>query len=690
MGGGLNNQKDTGEVALVDMGLWYRSRPLLPVAWGMLAGAGAGVAWPSPVVAAAGFAAAALAAATWLRSCRALAAGAIAAAGLALAGASIRTAPYQGAAAHDGRIVAVRGVVSGAPEASTSGSSASVRIERIQAADVGGLSGRAYLPPDADAGFDVGDEFVGVGRLRVRGAGVSISLREARRIGRRPMPVTAALEAVRGRLVGALRAALEGSPEREWAVGATLGLRGGIDETDRAAFRRSGAAHLLALSGLNVGGVAAAAYAVAAALRIRRRARAAAAIAAVVAFAAVTGASPSVVRAAVMAVAFLAAEILGRRADPLHALAAAAAATLTVDPLAVADVGFQLSYAAAFALVLAAPAAPGGAVGRLVAASLAAQAATAPITALHFGQVSLVGVVSNIVLVPLFGAVVPAGLTVAIAGAVAPAAGAALGPLLGLLLSAARVAVEAFAAVPGAAVNVPAPSAATVVLWIAALVAAPRAIADGHAGRAARVLLAAALLLLALRGGASYASIDDGRLRAVCLDGAALLHRRDGGRVLVLGDAPSGEVVGPLARRGLNRLDLLVLGVRAERARALEDVLGAFDVRRIALRPPDPGPRASALAAFVRARGVPVEALPVGRRAGASAGGLVTALAAGEEEVAVAAAEGARSILLGLAPDAPPVEVACGGVGTVRTLYPGDEAIVDAPGAPWRFGPSRR
>ena len=68
------------------------------------------------------------------------------------------------------------------------------------------------------------------------------------------------------------------------------------------------------------------------------------------------GAGPSIQRAGVMGAAGLIAAIAGRRSSRWYALLLAAAVTLLLDPRAVADPGWQLSFAAVIAiLALAAP-----------------------------------------------------------------------------------------------------------------------------------------------------------------------------------------------------------------------------------------------------------------------------------------------------------------------------------------------
>ena len=197
----------------------------------------------------------------------------------------------------------------------------------------------------------------------------------------------------------------------------------------KAAFATTGTLHLFAISGLHIAGMAAAL------LWLTRRARlpeipAGVAILALLwLYVQVTGASPSSVRAWIMA-AFLWGGRVGERDTPaLQSLALACAVTLLLSPEACADAGFQLSYAAVLGIIVAGgpaaelcarpteeerltPVAAQTAAQRLrwrarkfllggLCVSLAASMAGAPLTLGLFGKASWGGVLVNLVLVPL-------------------------------------------------------------------------------------------------------------------------------------------------------------------------------------------------------------------------------------------------------------------------------------------------
>ncbi len=148
----------------------------------------------------------------------------------------------------------------------------------------------------------------------------------------------------------------------------TLGIREDLSRPVRDSFRRAGAAHLIAISGLHVGFIALFFYFLLHAL-IRRlppgafplrpfvwtpaKAASLATIPLVVLFTLLTGARISTIRAAVMVVAYLLARILERPRGALHPVFLAALIILIIEPGLLWDTGFQLTFVAVTAILLA-------------------------------------------------------------------------------------------------------------------------------------------------------------------------------------------------------------------------------------------------------------------------------------------------------------------------------------------------
>lgn len=198
-------------------------------------------------------------------------------------------------------------------------------------------------------------------------------------------------------------------PEAEQALcnAMTAGDRSGFPPALRAAYARSGAAHLLAVSGLHTGIVFLLANLLLRRLALLRRGhlwRNAAVVALIWLYAAVAGFPPSAVRAALMFSMLQAAAASSSEYSGMNALAAAAFLMLAVRPQALFDLSFQLSFLAvagviAWGIPLVRLCRTRRRIPDLLVATLAigltASLATAPLIARTFGEVSPAGLLLN-------------------------------------------------------------------------------------------------------------------------------------------------------------------------------------------------------------------------------------------------------------------------------------------------------
>jgi competence protein ComEC len=245
-----------------------------------------------------------------------------------------------------------------------------------------------------------------------------------------------------------------------------IARRADLDAEVRERYARAGLAHILSISGLHVGFIAAWLGLLLRLLGLGPRARFAAATALIAAYCWLLGLPAPATRAAVMLALDGVARLRQRVVAPRGIVALAALTVLVIDPWAVRSVGAWLSVAAVSAVIWAGRAtAHSHRLVRLLAPAAAATLLTAPITAFAFGTVAPIGVLANLAAIPL-GAVAVPGLTVALllsSGLLAAGAGLCLA-LLDLV---ARWA----AAIPGghAVMTAGWPAAA---LWLGALAAA--------------------------------------------------------------------------------------------------------------------------------------------------------------------------------------------------------------------------
>ena len=280
--------------------------------------------------------------------------------------------------------------------------------------------------------------------LAAQGISATLFARNTRLVSESGPSWRAAIFVARGRLAESIERVM---PYPESALGQVmlLGKRESMPPALSEQFRGTGAAHLLAISGLHVGVLLAAVAGTAAWLLGRQRPTyLAVAGAAIWLYVLAAGASPSALRAAVMGTVYLAALGLGRPSSVLPALALAAAVMTALSPGLVRQVSFQLSFAAVggIALVLVAmggrfswstsPASSWvkrllGWAASLIIVSAAASLATWPLVAANFGQVALLGIPVSLLTVPAIPPLIASALVAATGGLVFEPLGVLLG-----------------------------------------------------------------------------------------------------------------------------------------------------------------------------------------------------------------------------------------------------------------------
>jgi len=438
--------------------------------------------------------------------------------------------------------------------------------------------------------------------------------------------VTAALIRVRQRLDDALREVLP-EPHAGLAQGVLFGAKARVPDDLRADMQTTGTSHLVAVSGQNVTIVAAFVIAALAWL-IGRRPAAWLSLASIAGYAVLVGGQPSVVRAATMGAVYVLSVVTGRQNTGAFALAIAAAAMTAIEPRVIDDVSFQLSFAATLGLTTLAgplrnrieagiarwPAAafpPARAIVESAAVTVSAILFTLPITAVRFGEISLVAPAANLFMVPAFLAV---ALTSGVALAIDLVAPGLSGVATWIAWPAAEYMVQAvrvFAGLPGASVTLHGVTWWMAAGWYAALLAGTWRIARGPevavepppapepGGR--RFLLPAGgiAVLIVLAGVAGWLALNQpqhGRLSVTVMDvgqgDAILIEGPLGNRVLVDG-GPSSQAIERALGRNLpfddRRIDLVAVShPQSDHLAGLLDVVRSYDVGAV-LDNPKPG-----------------------------------------------------------------------------------------------------
>lgn len=252
-----------------------------------------------------------------------------------------------------------------------------------------------------------------------------------------PARPAALFERTRRRFARAIDPEESGSRAGAVLRAVVAGDRSRLSEPVRAVFRRSGTAHLLAVSGLHVGfvflwarlgiGIALRALPFLWWLRRARRISVSGGILAACAYAGLTGFGVPALRAAAMASAGTLAVLGGRPGSAWNGLLLAGLAVLVVEPASLFEPALGLSFAAVAGILCWAPGR--GFWASLLGASAAAGLATAPL-AVFLGLPLPAGtLIANATAIPWFaGVVIPAGLITAVLGAALPASSDWTGP----------------------------------------------------------------------------------------------------------------------------------------------------------------------------------------------------------------------------------------------------------------------
>ena len=378
------------------------------------------------------------------------------------------------------------------------------------------------------------------------------------------------IDAWRDRIRRAAVATLTGS-----ALGIYLGIivgdSGYLNPEVRDAFMATGTVHILSISGSHLGLIAFLSFVVIKGLCRRlpplwllalsrritpTRLAALVTIAPVTFYTLLAGAEVATVRSLVMILIFLLAVWLGYEQNLLLALASAALLILLHDPHALFEISFQLSYLSVLAIALVlrwrtseaptgipAPDAPGREAltwfREYVWITGGVTLATIPLVAYHFNQIAWLGLLANLLVVPLAGLLlVPMGLGSAIWLLLAGGDSLPAGPLNQVILDLLSGMVTLMARVPGAEWHVASPTVPAMLGFFTLLYVAGRSQRNTTLRWGCMI---AALLILGWWGWSPRGRADGDALRVTFLDvgqgDASVIELPDGQVVLIDGGA---------------------------------------------------------------------------------------------------------------------------------------------------------
>ncbi|MBM7462885.1 ComEC/Rec2 family competence protein [Microbacterium dextranolyticum] len=352
------------------------------------------------------------------------------------------------------------------------------------------------------------------------------------------------------------------------AVGDTSAVTPELD----GAMKASSLSHLTAVSGANCALVVALAFGGAALCRVRRAVRVLVGLAALTGFVVLVSPEPSVVRAAAMAAIAMLGLLLGRPGAGLSLLTTAVVVLLIADPWLALSLGFALSTAATGALLVGAgPLADGMArwmprpLALGISVPLAAQLACGPLIVLISPQVSLYGVLANVVAAPAAPVGTVLGLAACLAAGV-PALGAGLTALAWLPAAWIAATATMISAVPGNAIPWPEGPGGLVVLAVVGAATAALIVRTRPLLRVSGAVFLTGAVVIVVGTGPVADIVERSRMPADWAIAACDIGQgdavliRSGGTVALVDTGPDPVALTRcLQQLSIDRIDLLVL-----------------------------------------------------------------------------------------------------------------------------------
>ncbi len=243
-------------------------------------------------------------------------------------------------------------------------------------------------------------------------------------IDKQPLPlITRVVTFLRKNSLEVIQESIRSKREHGVAAALLVGQKADLDRDLRDDYARTGAMHVLAVSGLHVGILFVAIGKIISRFPGKEWMKQGFILIVLWLFAGITGFSPSVVRATSMFSLYILGLILNRKSSIYNTIALAALLMLMIDPGSLADIGFQLSFLAVLSIVFLQPRiyklfcirnAWLDRVWQLTSVGIAAQLGTFPIGLYYFKQFPTYFFISNLIVIPMAFVVVNLGLVLLI------------------------------------------------------------------------------------------------------------------------------------------------------------------------------------------------------------------------------------------------------------------------------------
>ncbi len=251
-------------------------------------------------------------------------------------------------------------------------------------------------------------------------------------------------------------------PNASFVNGILLGSRQSIPDKLKEAFNKTGTSHILAVSGYNIT-IIAEAVLLGLVWFVRRRKAFWISAVLIILFSIMTGASASVVRAAIMGILLSFASGYGRLSDAKNSLVLAGVVMVFLNPMImVFDVGFQLSFMAVLGLIFIYPMLNSktekipkfAGIKEIILMTLSAQFFVFPLLIYYFKSLSLVSVFTNMLVLPFVPLAMFFGFLSGLAGVIFISLGRIVGFVAWAVTAYQIKIIEFFSSLPFASVSI--------------------------------------------------------------------------------------------------------------------------------------------------------------------------------------------------------------------------------------------
>ncbi|MDD2504093.1 MAG: DNA internalization-related competence protein ComEC/Rec2 [Clostridia bacterium] len=268
-----------------------------------------------------------------------------------------------------------------------------------------------------------------------------------------------------------------GGREGNFLKAVLLGERWMIEPETEDNFTKTGLAHILAISGLHIGYLVVLLNLIRSLFRLRMGPAFIFQAVILILYCLMTGASPSVTRAVIMALIYLGARALGRKTDLINSAGTAAFLILLIRPMDFLEISFQLSFLAVCSIGLFQEPLQNSMsfipkkVSSLISIGLSTQLGTLPLTTYYFNLISPVSILANLLVLPVLGIVTAGGFLLLLTGMLVPNIASIAALPIKLLCSLIFLVTDFAAGLPYAYFRVVSPSIFTIIcaflfLWM--------------------------------------------------------------------------------------------------------------------------------------------------------------------------------------------------------------------------------